>query len=100
MCKQKIFPNWRCSERKTKSIPKGKPRGCWIEIHLVQQVPAEIQSIYGQADCTQVDPLINLGATSLADFFTITIVFKTTPQTKVTIEMNRKCTKNTPALHF
>lgn len=37
----------------------------WFESRMVQQGPAEIQTIYAQADCSQVDSL----STSMTDFY-------------------------------
>lgn len=55
------------------------PCHCWILLILkashrrfeswpVQQGPAQIQTMYGQAECIQADQLINLGKTSRSDF--------------------------------
>lgn len=41
----------------------------WFESGLVQHGSAEIQTIYGQADCTQINPLIDLGTTCMLEFY-------------------------------
>lgn len=49
-------------------IVHSKAGHSWAEIQPVQQGLDKFQSIYGQADCPQVNPLNDLGTTSLSDF--------------------------------